>query len=198
MKREVLVVIPARGGSKRLPRKNILPVLGVPMVVRAAKEAARSRHVTRVVVSSEDPEILEVCRSHGVETVVRPPALAVDDAPKQAVIEDTVVQLGQREDYRPDLVVSLQPNSPEFSADDLDPAIDFFTDKVYPHSPIKEVWSIGPDNIQNGCFRIMTYKTVFQRTLSTYVGIYFTDYVDVHHAEELAEAERRLRQRNHR
>ncbi|HLG05284.1 MAG TPA: hypothetical protein VI383_03960, partial [Gemmatimonadales bacterium] len=181
---QVLVVIPARGGSKRLPQKNILPVIGVPMVLRVAREALGSGYSPRVVVTSEAAEVLDLCRANGIEVVTRPADLARDDTPKMAAVAHAVRSLHNTESYQPDIVVSLQPNSPEFSAVDLDRAIDFFRNTLYPGYPIKEVISVGPDHIQNGAFRIMTYATVFQRTLSTYVGIYFTDYLDVHTDED--------------
>ena len=64
------------------------------------------------------------------------------------------------------------------------PKIEFFSKKVFIKSPIREVISVGKDNLQNGAFRIMTFKTVFQKTLSTKVGIYFTDYIDIHYKKD--------------
>ena len=66
--------------------------------------------------------------------------------------------------YNPDIVVSLQPNSPEFKGVDLDNAIDFFLKELYDDHPVCEVMSINPDMLQNACFRIITTKTVFQKT----------------------------------
>jgi len=192
----ILTIIPARGGSKRLPRKNLLPIAGVPMVVRVAKEAQKLKIPNRVVVSTEDPEIKKVCREANIEVIDRPSDLADDKASKQSAIEHAVKQLQSNENFVPSIVVSLQANTPEFQATDLEKAIEFFLHKVFPDSPIKEVWSVGPDLIQNGAFRIMTHQTVFQRTLSTYVGVFITDYLDIHHLEDLAAVEKRLKERN--
>lgn len=191
----VLIVIPARGGSRRLPLKNIQPVLGVPMVLRVALEAQRSRYKPAVVVSSDSEVILDLCREAGIDVVVRPAELARDDTPKMDAIEHGVTEFVKQNGYQPDIVVSLQANSPELLASDLDAAIDFFRFTLYPGYPIKEVISVGPDNIQNAAFRIMTFRTVFQRTLSTYVGIYITDYLDIHDETDLREVEERIRRR---
>jgi CMP-N-acetylneuraminic acid synthetase len=195
MKPSVLVVIPARGGSKRLKRKNVLPVLGVPMVALVAHECKSSRYSPRVVVSTEDPEIKGVCLQNSIEVIDRPAELAMDQSPKQEVIVHSVQMLEEREGFVPDIVVSLQPNTPEFAAQHLDEAMDFFNDKVFPGQPIKEVFTVGNDLIQNGAFRIMTRKTVFQKTLSTYVGVFVTDYIDVHKEEDLLLVEKRLREK---
>lgn len=193
MKPTVLVIIPARGGSKRLPQKNIAPVLGEPMLLRVCKECRKSRYVSRIVVSTEDEGIAALCLNNNVEVVKRPESLAQDNTPKQDVIVHATSWLETHEGFLPDLVVSLQANTPEFQASHLDEAIEFFQEKVFPGQPIKEVFTVGKDLIQNGAFRIMTRKTVFQKTLSTYVGVYITDYLDIHHAADLKQVEERLR-----
>jgi len=88
--------------------------------------------------------------------------------------------------------VSLQPNSPEFKAADLDKAISFFLENLYHKHSVAEVISINPDMLQNACFRIMTTKTVFQTTLSTHVGVYMTDYHDIHTKEDVKMVEERI------
>lgn len=193
---KTLIVIPARGGSKRLFRKNIQLVLGVPMVVRVANEAKKCEVKPRVVVSTEDAEIKSICESHGVEVVDRPIELANDETTKMAAIEHAVTYLHQQEGFKPEIVVSLQANSPEFEAKHLDESIHFFLNDLYPGYPIKEVWSIGKDMIQNGAFRVMTFATVYHRTLSTYTGVRIYDYLDVHTKEDLDEVEKRILARN--
>jgi len=198
MDRAVLVVIPARGGSKRLPGKNVALVLGRPALLRAIDECRKSRYVSRLVVSTEDSTIATLCEDYGVEVIHRPEWLARDDTPKQDVIVHATQYLADREDYQPAIVVSLQPNTPEFQASHLDEAIDFFRTRVFPGHPVKEVFTVGKDLIQNGAFRIMTWKTVFQKTLSTYVGVYVADYIDVHTADDLKRVEERINQRTSR
>lgn len=115
----ILALIPARGGSKGLPGKNILPLAGKPMIQWSIKAAQGSRFVTRVVVSSDDPAILEVARAAGAETpFVRPAELAQDDTPSMDVVLHALDQLPPV-----DWVVLLQPTSPLRSAEDIDQAI---------------------------------------------------------------------------
>ncbi|MFZ5537271.1 MAG: cytidylyltransferase domain-containing protein [Pseudomonadota bacterium] len=115
----ILALIPARGGSKGLPGKNILPLAGKPMIQWSIEAAQGSRFVTRVVVSSDDPAILEVARAAGAETpFVRPAELAQDDTPSMDVVLHALDQLPPV-----DWVVLLQPTSPLRSAEDIDQAI---------------------------------------------------------------------------
>src|SRR5919108_5782479 len=83
---DVLALIPARGGSKGIPRKNLAPVAGRPLLAWTAEAALGSRAVTRTVVSTEDDEIAAAARSLGAEVLGRPPELAADDTPMQPVI----------------------------------------------------------------------------------------------------------------
>ena len=92
--------------------------------------------------------------------------------------------LKTKHNYIPKTVISLQANTPEFKSRDLDKALEFFNKKLYVRKPIKELISVNPDNVQNGAFRIMTYRTVFQKTLSTKVGIFKTNYIDIHNMKE--------------
>ena len=188
---KVLVVIPARGGSKRLKRKNIYPVLGKPMLLWATEECKKSEYISRYVVSTEDEEIKKICIENNVEVVDRPRKLAADKAEKMDVVAHATAELLSI-GYEPDIVVSLQPNSPEFKAVDLDKAISFFLEKLYHEHNVAEVISINPDMLQNACFRIMTTKTVFQTTLSTHVGVYMTDYHDIHTKEDVKMVEERI------
>lgn len=191
-KLEVLVVIPARGGSKRIPRKNILPVLGKPMIFWVTDECKKSKYVTRVVVSTEDNEIKDLCINKRIEVIDRPKELAEDNVEKMEVIVHVVKFLEEKENYLPDMVVSLQPNSPEFLAEDLDKAIEFLWYKVHPKKEKREVISINKNLMQNACFRIMTRAAVFQRSLSTNIGVYITDYMDIHEEDDISIVEERI------
>ena|SRR3990167_7723486 len=193
---KVLAIIPARQGSKRLPNKNALPFMGVPLLVWVANECRKSKYINRIVVSTESEIISQVCLNHDIEVIKRPSELATDEAVKQDVIVHATRHLTDTENYTPDIVLSLQANSPEMTSLDLDKAIDFFHRKLYPGYAVKEVISVSPGTmVQNAAFRIMTYKTVFQKTLSTYVGVYLCDYLDVHTKDDLDECEKRIRSR---
>lgn len=114
-----LAVIPARAGSKGLPGKNLLPLGGKPMIAWSIQAALASRYLDRVVVSSEDEEILSVARQWGADTpFVRPVELAGDGTPGIDVVLHVCLALP---DY--DFVVLLQPTSPLRSTADIDQAI---------------------------------------------------------------------------
>ena len=188
---KILIVIPVRMGSKRLFNKNILPINGVPMFLRVAYEALKSKYKPFVVVSSESNIIKEKCKENNIFFIKRPKKLSLDTVEKQEVIKHAVKHLLKRK-YKPDIVVSLQVNTPEFNSIDLDNAISFFRKNVFINSSIREVISIGKDNLQNGAFRIMTMKTVFQKTLSTKVGVFFTDYLDIHYIADYKKVIKRI------
>lgn len=190
---DILVVIPARGGSKRFAKKNIAPIFGVPLLVWTHRQCEKSRYVSRIVVSTEDPEIKKICADHQIAVIDRPVKLASDQTAKQDVIVHATNHLAETDCYHPDIVISLQPNTPELEPRHLDEAVDFFIEKVFPGNPIKEVITVGTDMIQNGAFRIMTRETVFQKTLSTYVGVYVCDYIDVHYPQDLKKVEDRIK-----
>jgi len=107
-----LAIIPARGGSRGVPGKNIRELAGRPLVAYSIEAALESEHVDRVVVSTEDEQIAAVAREWGTEVVPRPPELAADVAPTDPVLEHAVVYLEQLDGYHADLIVLLQPTSP--------------------------------------------------------------------------------------
>lgn len=113
-------MIPARGGSKGLPRKNVLPLAGKPLLAWSIDEAKQSQYIDTLVVSSEDPEILEVARAWGAETpFVRPAELSRDDTPG---IDPVMHAVSMLPDF--DYVVLLQPTSPLRTAKDIDACIE--------------------------------------------------------------------------
>ena len=125
---EVLAVIPARGGSHRLPKKNVRLVAGRPLVAHTIEHARRSRVVTRTVVSTEDPEIAGVSREAGIEVIERPRALASETATSESALLHVLEHLERTEEYRPDLIVFLQCTSPIRQPDDIDRAVQALLD----------------------------------------------------------------------
>ena len=110
---EVLAVIPARGGSKGIPRKNIKLFAGYPLISYSIAAALQSQSVTRVIVSTDDEEIAAVARQFGAETpFIRPPELALDQTTDLPVFEHALKWLKDNENYSPDLVIQLRPTSP--------------------------------------------------------------------------------------
>lgn len=110
---EILAVITARGGSKGLLRKNIVPFLGRPLIDWSVRTALESACITRVIVTTDDPQIAETGRNAGAETpFLRPTELAQDDTRDLPVFRHALSWLDGNEGYRPDLVVHLRPTSP--------------------------------------------------------------------------------------
>lgn len=121
-----LAIIPARGGSKGLPGKNLRPLAGKPLIAWSIEAARGAASIGRVVVSTDDEAIAEVARRHGAEVpFLRPAELALDDTPTLPVLQDTIRRLGEA-GYRPDAVVTLQPTSPLRTARHIDEATALF------------------------------------------------------------------------
>lgn len=117
----VLGIIPARGGSKGLPRKNILNIAGKPLIAWTIEEAEKSKYIDRVILSSEDEEIIQVAISWGCDVPFRrPKELAEDHSPTNDVIKDILIKLSTRYDY----IVLLQPTSPLRIVKDIDGCIE--------------------------------------------------------------------------
>ena len=109
----ILVVVPARGGSRGIPRKNLVEVGGRSLVRWAVDAGLESRRARRVLVSPDDAEIAAEARSAGAEVpFVRPAELAADDTPDLPVFQHALAWLDREEGYRPELVVHLRPTSP--------------------------------------------------------------------------------------
>ena len=117
----VLGLIPARGGSKGLPRKNVLDLAGKPLIAWSIEAARKSRYVDRLILSSEDEEIAAVARAHGCEVPFRrPQSLATDESSIHAAILHALDNAGEPFDY----FVLLQPTSPLRTPADIDGAIE--------------------------------------------------------------------------
>ncbi len=119
----VLGLIPARGGSKGIPGKNVRPLGGRPLLAWTAEAALAATRLSRVVLTTDDEAIAEAGRRHGVEVpFLRPPELARDDTPTLPVVRHAVAELETLGD-RFDAVCLLQPTSPFRSAEDVDACI---------------------------------------------------------------------------
>ena len=137
-KKRICAIIPARGGSKRLHRKNIYPVWGEPMLSWSIKAAKESKYISEVWVSTEDDEIKEIAKSYGAKIHERHPSLSGDKIYKMEAIRSAYENI----DTEYDIVVSLQANSPEITAEILDDAIEVFITQDR-----NELMSVGPDLI---------------------------------------------------
>jgi len=123
-KPEILAVIPARGGSKGIPRKNIKNFAGYPLIAYSIQAALNSKYVTRTIVSTDDEEIAAIARQYGAEApFLRPSDLARDRTTDLPVFEHALKWLEDNEGYKPDIVVQLRPTSPIRPTDCVDGAV---------------------------------------------------------------------------
>lgn len=123
----ILAFIPARGGSKGIPRKNLVPLAGKPLIQHSIEAARGCPRIGEIFVSSDDEEILAFCRTLGVDTAYRRPAVLAGDAAK--VTDAALDMLRWRTEqglWDPDAIILLQPTSPLRLAEDVDRALDLF------------------------------------------------------------------------
>jgi CMP-N-acetylneuraminic acid synthetase len=119
MTKRVLSIIPARGGSKGLSRKNIVNLAGKPLIVWTIEASLGSKYITKTVVSSDDKEILDISVEYGAEIIRRPDYLAGDTTTSESVVSHAIDYL-QSTGEEFDIVVLLQPTSPLRNAKDID------------------------------------------------------------------------------
>lgn len=139
---EILSVVPARGNSKSVYRKNIAPLAGKPLIQWTIEAAARSVFKPRIIVSTEDPEIAEIAEKAGAEVpFTRPEELSRDNTPGDAPLVHAVEWLQLHEGYSPDYLLYLQPTSPLRTSEDIDQAVrlalDNAADNVISVTPVK-------------------------------------------------------------
>ncbi len=150
---KVLALIPARGGSKGIPGKNIRPLAGKPLVAWSIEQAKASKYVDRAIVSTDDEKIAQVAREWGAEIpFMRPAEIAQDLTPDFPVFEHCLKWLKEKENYEPDIVVHLRPTGPLRTSRQIDDGIELLAkypeaDSVRslnepPKSPYK-MWTIG-------------------------------------------------------
>jgi CMP-N-acetylneuraminic acid synthetase len=120
----ILAIIPARGGSKGLPRKNIKSLLGKPLIGWTIEQALNSKYIDSLIVSTEDEEIAGISKKFDAEVLHRPKELAQDDTPTISVIEHVIDKLPQKFD----IILLLEATSPIRKKDDIDNAITKFID----------------------------------------------------------------------
>lgn len=121
----ILCLIPARSGSKRVPSKNILPLNGKPLIAYTIEAARASQHVNRIVVSTDSEEIAVIARECGAEVpFLRPASIAQSDSTEMQFFEHALDWFAENEEYIPDLIVLLYPTSPFRKTESIDAAIE--------------------------------------------------------------------------
>ncbi len=117
---KAVAIIPARGGSKGISRKNLRVLAGKPLVAHTIVSARNSQHIHRVIVSTDDREIATVAGQYGAEVVQRPPEISGDKASSESALLHALQHLSDTEHFEPDIVVFLQCTSPLTTPEDID------------------------------------------------------------------------------
>jgi len=127
-KKKVLAIIPARGGSRSIPLKNIKRFAGKPLISYMIEEALKSKTLDRVIVSTDHDEITKIAKKYGAEVPFKRPADISEDVPTEYVLQHAVRFLKEKEDYYPDIVVTLQCTTPLCEAEDIDATVNKLVD----------------------------------------------------------------------
>ncbi len=120
MTKKVLAIIPARGGSKGLPRKNIIDLAGKPLMTWTIEASLNSKYISKTIVSSDSDEILEFAIKYGSEILKRPDVLSADTSSSEVVVKHALENIVEKFDY----IVLLQPTSPLRDTLDIDSAFE--------------------------------------------------------------------------
>jgi CMP-N-acetylneuraminic acid synthetase len=186
-----IAVIPARGGSKRLPRKNILPVFGRPLLAWSIDAALGSPYVGpgNVFVSTDDAEIATVAEQLGAQSIMRPSELAEDFTWTEPVIQHAVQYL-EAHGRSVDLVVWMNACGAEVQTADIDMAVERLVAE-----DLREIFSVDRQMQSNSIVRVLRRETLFQRRLSVKCGVMVLDYIDIHRQDDVAVVEHRLKMR---
>lgn len=178
-KPSVCVIIPARGGSKRLKNKNIYPVLGKPMLAWPIDACKESIYKPDIWVSTDSDDVAKVAKKYDAHVHMRDPKLAEDHVYKQVAIRAAARYIEEKT-KKYDIYVSLQANSPEIKAYQIDQGISTLINHAK-----DEIFSVDNKLMQNAAFRVFRGEYVFQKDLSTNCGVYVCDIHDVHTLEDI-------------
>ncbi len=123
---EIMAIIPARGGSKGIPLKNLKLLNGKSLINYSINGSLKSKFITRTIVSSDHPKILNIAEKLGAEIIKRPKNLATDSSQLEPVIEHCLNYLKSKENYVPDIIILLQNTSPLRTKKHIDEALRLF------------------------------------------------------------------------
>ena len=192
---EILAIIPARGGSKSIPRKNIRSFAGHPLIAYSIAAGLASDTVSRVLVSTDDEEIAGISRQYGAEApFIRPAELAQDDTPDLPVFQHALNWLVENEGYQPDIVVQLRPTSPFRRVWHIDQAVlrlierpeaDAIRSVCVPFQNPYKMWQIEPDGFMAPLIN-SGFKEPFNLPRQVLPEVYWqTGYVDAARVETI-------------
>jgi N-acylneuraminate cytidylyltransferase len=186
---QVVALIPARGGSKSIPRKNIRPFAGHPLIAYSIAAGLAAETVQRVIVSTDDEEIAVHARRYGAETpFLRPQAISLDATPDLPVFQHALAWLAENEGYQPEIVVQLRPTSPFRRVAHIDEAVwrllerpeaDSVRTVCVPFQNPFKMWRIEPDGFLHPLIDTL-YPEPYNMPRQALPEVYWqTGYVDV-------------------
>ena len=117
---KIISIIPARGGSKSLPRKNLVEFLGEPLINKTIEQSINSEYIDKTIVSTDNQEIKQQSLKYNLEVIDRPKDISGDEATTESAMMHVLETLKNDEDYIPDIVILLQVTSPLRKNDDID------------------------------------------------------------------------------
>jgi CMP-N-acetylneuraminic acid synthetase len=121
---KIIAIIPARGGSKRIPKKNIKKLIDKPLIYYTISEAKKSKFISKIIVSTDSKQIEKIAKNLGTETIIRPKKLAQDNSSSLDVVQHVIKNLESLNYF--DIIILLQPTSPLRTVTDIDSAINLF------------------------------------------------------------------------
>jgi CMP-N-acetylneuraminic acid synthetase len=158
MKANIVAIIPARGGSKGIPRKNVMQFCGKPLIAWSIMQALGSKYIDDVYVTSDDPDILNISKKAGAKTILRPAKLALDGSSTEDALKHALLNIGHNDPRRIDGVILLQATSPLRTSADIDGAIEVFmqnrADSIFSAAVLDDfcLWSTASNK-----FKSVTY-----------------------------------------
>lgn len=190
MTESVLALIPARGGSKGIPRKNVLEIAGKPLIAWSIEQALAAKRIDRVLVSTDDEEIADVAREWGAEVPFLRPAEHADDlSPDIEVFRHALQHLADAEAYHPDLIVHLRPTGPVRRVQDIDTAVELLAGRPdadavrsvsLAHQTPYKMWQLGEDGTMEPLLSVPGLTDCQSRPRQLLPFVYWQNgYVDV-------------------
>lgn len=180
----IIAIIPARGGSKRLKKKNIHLLKGKPLISYVIKACMQSKKIDDIYVSSDDDEILNLSETFGAKPLKRKSNISDDETPKIVAIREVLKQEELLIDGKPDIIVIPQANSPEITSKEIDKGLDFMK-----KNNLWEVMSANSNGVQNAAFRIIRADKIHNNFLSAHCGFVTFNCTDIHTIDDLKKLE---------
>jgi len=182
--KKIVAIIPARGGSTRLKKKNIYPVLGKPMIQYTIDACKKSSYDIEIWVSTDCQKIKKIALELNTNIHNRSKINANSESYKQAAIREAADFIIKKKNIVPDIILSLQANSPTITNKEIDKCINALL--TYNRD---EIVSVDKNLMQDAAIRVFRSNYVFQKDLSTNFGVVVTDLFDVHTIEDVKHVE---------